>query len=120
MRKDRLALLAAVTTASALVLAGCSSSGEPIDMPSVAEYETQMLEQINALRITEGLPRLTQNDCMADHARERAVLLPGAVDVPREDLPADCGDFDYAGENVSRSDQPAHEVVATWADNDFQ
>lgn len=120
MKRTVLAALAVVTAASALVLSGCSRAGEPVDLPQPADYETQVFDQINALRISEGLPRLTHSDCMADHARERAVVLPGAVDVPRDELPADCGDFDYAGENVARSDQPAHEVVATWAENDFQ
>lgn len=101
-------------------MAGCSRAGEPVDLPQPQEYEAGVFDQINALRLAEGLPRLTHNECMAEHARERAVKLPGAAEVPREDLPADCGDFDYAGENVSRSDQPAHEVVATWAANDFQ
>lgn len=120
MKRTVFAAIAVVTTASALVLSGCSRSGEPVDLPQPADYANQIFDQINVLRIAEGLPRLTANDCIADHARDRAVMLPGAADVPRHELPADCGDFDYAGENVSRSDQPAHEVVATWADNELQ
>ena len=120
MKRTLLAALTVVTAASALVLSGCSRAGEPVDLPQPADYETQVLDQINALRIAEGVPRLTHNDCMADHARDRATVLPGAADVPREELPADCGDFDYAGENVARSDQSAAEVVATWAANELQ
>lgn len=112
--------LAALLAAGATALAGCSRAGEPVDLPQPPDYEQQIFDQINALRIAEGVPRLTHSDCMADHARDRATVLPGAADVPREELPADCGDFDYAGENVARSDQPAHEVVATWADNELQ
>lgn len=111
---------AIVTVVSAAALTGCSRSGEPVDLPQPVDYEAQVLDQINAIRIAEGVPRLSHNDCMADHARERATVLPGAADVPRDELPADCGEFDYAGENVARSDQPAAEVVATWADNELQ
>lgn len=120
MKRTLLAALTVVTAASALVLSGCSRAGEPVDLPQPVDYEAQVFDQINALRIAEGVPRLTHNDCMADHARDRATVLPGAADVPREELPADCGDFDYAGENVARSDQSAAEVVATWAANELQ
>ncbi|MFW2512341.1 CAP domain-containing protein [Demequina sp. SO4-13] len=89
-------------------------------MPAPAEYEQQLLDQINAMRVQEGVGRLTTSDCMTGHARDRAADLPGAETVPREELPADCGDFDYAGENVSRSDQSAAEVVDTWAADDLQ
>lgn len=108
------ALLAAAT------LAGCNPPADPVDLPPTAEFEDQLLDQINALRLTEGLNRLDASDCMAEHARTRAAQLPGAVDVPRDELPADCGDFDYAGENVSRSDQMAAEVVDAWASEETQ
>lgn len=104
----------------AVLLTGCTRAGDPIDLPPPIEFETQISDQINNLRSAEGLPRLELNECMANHARERAVALPGAADVPRGELPADCGDFDYAGENVSRSDQSADEVVATWAASELQ
>ncbi|MFW7413874.1 CAP domain-containing protein [Demequina sp. SO4-18] len=93
---------------------------QPVDMPAPADFEAQLLDQINALRIERGAGRLATSDCMTDHARARAAALPGAEQAPREDLPADCGDFDYAGENVSRSDQSAAEVVDTWAADDMQ
>ena len=121
MKRPNLAVATlAVMAAAIATLTGCSRAGEPVDLPSPLDYESEILDQINAIRITEGLPRLAHNDCMADHARDRATVLPGAADVPREELPADCGDFDYAGENVSRSDQTAHAVVATWAENALQ
>ena len=102
-----------------LAATGCAMR-EPVDLPQPAEFESQLLDQINALRLEQGASRLQASDCMAAHARERAAGLPGAEEVPRDELPADCGDFDYAGENVSRSDQPAHEVVDTWAQDDLQ
>ena len=111
-----------VTAASAvlvLCVTACSMR-EPVDLPAPADFEAQLLDQINALRLEEGVSRLATNDCVADHARDRAVRLPGAEEVPREDLPADCGDFDYVGENVSRSDQTAAEVVETWAGDNLQ
>ena len=111
----RAARAAVVTVASALMLAGCMTTADPVDLPDATAFEDEILDQINALRLADGVGRVTANDCLADHARDRATQLPGAVDVPREELPADCGDYDYAGENVSRSDQTAAQVVATWA-----
>lgn len=116
----RAAAVFAASAILALTTAGCTSSTDPVDLPPVSDFEEQMLDQINALRIEQGVGRLQASECMAEHARERAAQLPGAVEVPREELPADCGDFDYAGENVSRSDQAANEVVDTWAQDENQ
>ncbi|WP_159450134.1 CAP domain-containing protein [Demequina sp. NBRC 110056] len=93
---------------------------EPVDLPEPEQFEQELLDQINALRLEQGQVRLEEDACIQDHARTRAAQLPGAEDVPRDDLPADCGDFDYAGENVSRSDQTAAEVVDTWAADELQ
>lgn len=111
------AVLGALVTASAL--AGCAMR-EPVDLPAPDVFEAQLLDEINALRIGVGAPRLQDDSCMAGHARDRAAALPGADAAPREDLPADCGDFDYAGENVSRSELTAGQVVSTWAEDDLQ
>ncbi len=89
-------------------------------MPPPHEFEQELLDQINAMRLGQGRARLEPNDCLQVHARERAGRLPGADDAPTDELPADCGDFDYAGENVSRSDQTAAEVVDTWAADELQ
>ena len=123
MKRARTSLVVAslvVTTLAVAGLAGCNQASTPVDLGQPHQYEAAMLDQINALRIREGTSRLDSNACLTAHARERATQLPGATTVPDEPLPTDCGDFDYAGENVSRSDQPAHQVVATWADNDLQ
>ncbi|WP_062136381.1 CAP domain-containing protein [Demequina aestuarii] len=111
------ALLGALVSASAL--AGCAMR-EPVDLPAPESFEAQLLDEINALRIGVGAPRLQADSCMAGHARDRAATLPGAESAPREDLPADCGDFDYAGENVSRSELTPGQVVSTWAEDDLQ
>jgi uncharacterized protein YkwD len=119
VKRALLLILVAATTAHAV--AGCTSQ-TPADLPAPQEFEQQLLDQINALRLEEGGTRLTANDCLAELARTRARLLPGADAAPSSDLPQDCGDNgdDYLGENVSRSDQPAHEVVATWAADNLQ
>ncbi len=110
----------ALASAAALALAACAPSSEAVDLPDSTAFENQILEQVNVLRFDQNVNRLDPSDCLADHARERAVGLLGAVEAPTEDLPADCGDYDYAGENVSRSDQTATEVVETWAGEDTQ
>lgn len=117
-RKALAAAVALVVAASA-GLGGCAIR-EPVDLPAPADFEVQLLDRINALRLNEGAGRLSTSDCMTTHARDRATALPGAETVPREDLPADCGDFDYVGENLSRSDQGASEVVNTWAEDELQ
>lgn len=103
-----------------MFLAGCTQSSDAVDLPAAADFEGAILDQVNALRFADDVTQLEANECLAAHARERAAQLPGAVEAPLEDLPADCGDFDYAGENISRSDQTAAEVVATWAANETQ
>ncbi|WP_161794555.1 CAP domain-containing protein [Demequina globuliformis] len=102
------------------VLAGCTQSSSSVELPPADDFAQDVFDAVNALRLDEGIDRLDDSGCLADYAVARASLLPGAVDVPRQDLPADCGDYDYAGENVSRSDQTAVEVVDTWAANDTQ
>lgn len=91
-----------------------------MELPAADDFAAEVFGAVNALRLEEGVERLDDSSCLTDYAVARASLLPGAVDVPRQDLPADCGDYDYAGENVSRSDQTAAEVVDTWAANDTQ
>lgn len=113
--RRRLLALASLASLAALTLAACAPSSEAVDLPAASDFEAQILEQVNALRFDQNVDRLEASECLADHARERAVGLLGAVEAPTEDLPADCGDYDYAGENVSRSDQTAAEVVDTWA-----
>lgn len=115
-RKTAIALAAT----GVLVLTGCTQSSSSVDLPSAAEYERELLGAVNALRVEEGVAVLRASECLSDHARDRAAQLPGAVEVPRDDLPADCGDYDYAGENVSRSDQIPVEVVDQWASNSTQ
>lgn len=110
----------AVVAVGALLLAGCTQSSSSVDLPSAADYETELLGAVNALRVEEGVAVLQTSECLSGHARDRAAQLPGAVEVPREDLPADCGDYDYAGENVSRSDQIPVDVVDQWASNSTQ
>lgn len=112
-------IAAAMSSMAALTLAGCSSR-EPVDLPEPVVFEAQVLDAINAVRVGESVPRLQADECMAEHARERAKNLPGASEAVSEDLPADCGSHVYAGENLSRSDQGAAEVVATWAKNEMQ
>ncbi|WP_297082103.1 CAP domain-containing protein [uncultured Demequina sp.] len=119
-RTFRTLVAAASALLTAAAVAGCSNAVDPVELPSTEQFEQELLDQINALRVTEGLAGLDASECMAQHARERATQLPGAVDVPRDELPADCGDFDYAGENVSRSDQSAAEVVDAWAAQETQ
>ncbi len=118
-RTTRTLALILATASAAMTLTGCAMR-EPVDLPAPAQFEAQLFDEINALRIAEGKPRLADSTCMADQARDRAAQLPGAEEPPREDLPADCGEFGYAGENVSRSDQNAAQVVATWAADDIQ
>ena len=115
----RVAVFSLVLAASAL-LSACTTSSDAVDLPDSSSFESQILDQVNALRFADDVPQLDENDCLAAHARERAATLPGAVEPPREDLPADCGDYDYAGENVSRSDQSAAEVVDSWAADETQ
>ncbi|WP_084079132.1 CAP domain-containing protein [Demequina sp. NBRC 110057] len=103
-----------VLTAAA-ALTACTQSSAAVDLPSAAEFETQVLDQVNALRFAENVSSLELSDCLVGHARSRAASLPGATEVPQEDLPADCGDYDYAGENIARSDQSPSQVVDMWA-----
>ncbi len=113
------ARITTLTLTAALALVACDAP-EPVDLPEPAQFEQQVLDEINAIRLAQNKPRLTNSPCMADHARVRAEKLPGAVEPPRDDLPADCGDFGYAGENVSRSEQNAAQVVSTWATDELQ
>jgi len=110
---------AALMAASALVLAGCAQR-EPVDLPEPDVFEHQLLDEINALRFAEGESRLDANGCLADIARERAATLPGAETVPRDDLSGECGDFGYAGENISRAELGPAAVVEEWASDDLQ
>ncbi|WP_061961562.1 CAP domain-containing protein [Demequina flava] len=106
--------------ALAVALSGCTVSSSTVQLPPAGEFEDEVFAAVNALRLESGVDRLDGSSCLDEYAVARAALLPGAVDVPRQDLPADCGDYDYAGENVSRSDQLPAEVVETWAGNEGQ
>lgn len=105
-------LTATLALATAATLAGCLP--EPVDLPEPRIYEDQILHAINELRASEDVPTLRHNECIADQARERAALLPGVEEVPRDDLDASCTDHPYAGETIARTELTPVEVVETW------
>ncbi|WP_161794226.1 CAP domain-containing protein [Demequina sediminicola] len=119
-RPLRTTVASALMLGAAVALTGCTQSSDSVELPAAGEFASEVFATVNAMRVEEGVDLLQRSACLDAYAEERAALLPGSVNVPREDLPADCGDYDYAGENVSRSDQTAVEVVDTWAGNTNQ
>lgn len=111
------AALAAAVVATAVT--GCAFR-EPVELPEPDSFARQVFDEINELRRNQSVAMLTWDDCLAGQATERAERLPGAESVPRDDLDAECGNWDYAGENMSRADVLPGEVVSTWAEQDTQ
>ncbi|MDN4475401.1 CAP domain-containing protein [Demequina sp. SYSU T00192] len=101
------ALLAGVFAASAL--AGCSTPPTPPE-----ELAREMFDLSNAQREEAGLAPLTWSDCLADKAAERAAPFVDSAELEHEVLVSSCHEGAKAGENLSRTDLSAADVVDLW------
>jgi len=105
----------AAAWAGAWVLAAVACA--PAAPVSVDELAREMFDLTNAERVEAGLAPLEWSDCLADKALERAAPFADDPDLVHDTLIATCHEGAMAGENLSRSERAAAEVVELWMDS---
>ncbi|WP_169748119.1 CAP domain-containing protein [Demequina rhizosphaerae] len=90
-------------------LASCSTPPTP-----PAELARELFDLSNEQRVAEGLDALVWNDCLAEKAADRAAPFVDEPDLEHEVLVSTCHEGAKAGENLSRTDLSAAEVVDLW------
>ncbi|WP_069385823.1 CAP domain-containing protein [Cellulosimicrobium cellulans] len=82
-------------------------------------YAQEVVDETNAFRADNGLPRLATDGCAADAALDRAGDLVGATELEHAALDGVIAACDPPGgaaaENLSRADAPPDEVVDAWS-----
>mgnify|MGYP000170992725 FL=1 len=113
--RGRAARLAAAGLAAAVIagLAGCGNP-EPGTELGPEGFAEQLFNLTNDEREAEGLEPLVWNDCLEAKAAERAAPLEDSDELEHEVLAATCLDDAMAGENLSRSDRTAPQVMEAW------
>lgn len=99
---------------AAAVLAMSMTACAPAAPVGVDELAREMFDLTNAERVEAGLAPLEWSDCLADKAVERAAPFADDPDLAHEPLVATCHERAMAGENLSRTDLPAADVVNKW------
>ncbi|WP_228374570.1 CAP domain-containing protein [Demequina rhizosphaerae] len=107
MRRCAVGLIAAVAAAASL--AGCTSVPTPPD-----ELAQEMFDLSNEQRVENGIAPVEWSDCLADKAAERAAPFADEPDLEHDVLVSTCHEGAKAGENLSRTDLPAADVVDLW------
>lgn len=106
------AAVGAVLVAGAL--AGCGG-GPTRELGSPEAFAKALFLRTNDARVADGLPEYVWNDCLARKALPRATAIVPQETLTHEGLFASClSDQVRAGENLSRSDRYAAEVVDAW------
>ncbi|WP_228373731.1 CAP domain-containing protein [Demequina soli] len=105
----RRAATLAVAVAVGAALSGCSSP--PTDPEQLA---TQMFELTNEQRVDQGLKPVEWSECLAKKAKERAEPFVNDADLEHALLVSTCHEGAKAGENLSRTDESAAQVVDLW------
>ncbi|MFN3867184.1 MAG: CAP domain-containing protein [Demequina sp.] len=107
---------AAAATAATLALAGCTNQPEPLpaDHPSPGAYAQVLFDLTNDERTQAGLDPLTWSDCLVEPALDRAQVAADADSLEHQVLALDCARGAMAGENLSRADVDAQEIVRRW------
>ncbi len=113
-RTRTLAALAAGALATA-TLTACSS--DPADAPDPTVYAQQLFDGANDEREVAGLDPLEWSDCLLEPALERAEVAAGTDLLQHETLALECADGARAAENLSRSDEPASDIVRQWMES---
>ncbi|MFW7413873.1 CAP domain-containing protein [Demequina sp. SO4-18] len=105
--------------AATLALAGCAGQDEPglADLPGPDEYAQQLFEGANEERTAQGLTPLEWSDCLVEPATERAQVAADNDSLEHQVLSLDCAEGAIAGENLSRADVEAQEIVNRWMDS---
>ncbi len=110
----------ALLLAAILVLAGCSNAAPSTPAPGTpapstpAQYARALFEGVNIERAHSGLSQLTWSECLVDKALPRAQKTLTEEDLSHETLVATCTPDVAAGENLSRGQFTANEIVAKW------
>ena len=107
------ARVAAGMVAAAVLAMSMTACAAPAPM-SVDALAREMFTLTNAERVEAGLAPLEWSDCLADKAGERAAPFADDPDLAHEPLVATCHERAMAGENLSRTDLPAADVVNKW------
>ena len=107
------ARVAAGMVAAAVLAMSMTACAAPAPM-SVDSLAREMFTLTNAERVEAGLAPLEWSDCLADKAVERAAPFADDPDLAHEPLVATCHERAMAGENLSRTDLPAADVVNKW------
>ncbi|WP_062388004.1 CAP domain-containing protein [Demequina iriomotensis] len=94
---------------AALLLAGCSSTPPPPD-----ELAREMFDLANEERVAEGVAPVEWSDCLEEKALERAEPFIDNPQLEHDVLVSTCHEGAKAGENLSRADLPAADVVDAW------
>ncbi|WP_062466025.1 CAP domain-containing protein [Demequina maris] len=105
----RAATVLVAAIGAAACLAACSSPPTP-----PAELAQEMFDLANEQRAAEGLRPLEWSDCLAAKAAERAAPFVDESDLEHDVLVSTCHEGAKAGENLSRTDLSAADVVALW------
>lgn len=112
---SRRASTATLAVALTLALAGCSASAaDPATAAGGEVLARELFDLTNAERAQAGEEPLVWSDCLAAFAAERARPFIADPDLAHDVLVAPCTDGVSAGENLSRSDRTAPEVVDAW------
>ncbi|WP_169747740.1 CAP domain-containing protein [Demequina subtropica] len=90
-------------------LAGCSAP--PVAPDQLAQ---EMFDLANDERVAQGLAPVDWSDCLETKAETRAEPFVEDADLVHDVLVSSCHEGAKAGENLSRSDRPAAEVVEAW------
>lgn len=109
-RAGRAAAVVAVAATVGAVVTACAPAA-PVGVDALAR---EMFTLTNAERVEAGLAPLEWSDCLADKAVERAAPFADDPDLAHEPLVATCHERAMAGENLSRTDLPAADVVNKW------
>ncbi|WP_062521745.1 CAP domain-containing protein [Demequina silvatica] len=91
------------------LLTGCSAGPTPPE-----DLARELFDVSNDARVEAGLTPLKWNECLASKAAERAEPFATDPDLEHDVLVSTCHEGAKAGENLSRTDVSAEEVVELW------
>ncbi|WP_062379484.1 CAP domain-containing protein [Demequina pelophila] len=108
-------VLAAVAATAAYVgaLSGCVVS-TPASEEGGERLARELFDLTNEERDAQGLEALRWSDCLEDKAADRAAPFVDDPDLVHDVLVSTCHEGASAGENLSRSERSAAQVVDAW------
>ena len=113
----RAAALAVAAGAGAAVALTACAGDTPADLGTPEQYATQLFDGVNAEREAAGLAPLEWSDCLATKAAPRAEQAATTPTLTHEPLTSSCLDAVASGENLSRGEFTAQEIVDQWMDS---